>query len=547
MITWRATDGSHADPRLVTARRVSGHLISPDRVDRRFAARQQPSRAASREPYGSWLGTRFYLSMLSVAAVDFCFAVIYEIPLERFLPTAMLLVLSTLVGAHLIFRPIQRYLRNPASQPFPVRRIATLGLVCTCYMAAVVSVLAAAKFLLLPHLLGFDIEALLTRNERLFLPVLHTLYYTVLVYFVMIDYEAVLRLSVFRHSGKLIPAARGHLLTRLLAAFGVTTLLPIALIVLHVFERDMSIERNVLIEDVAASALGLCVTLVFVLRSLIGPIRSLESALARVRRNDLGVTVPVLSNDETGQLASGFNRMVRGLRERALIRETFGRYIPEGVATSILASGGRIEPRSAVATILYADIEGFTAIAEHMPPETVVEMLNEYFSAAVGLIEENNGVVTQFQGDAMLATFNLPVEDRYHADSAIRSAVAIQKLCAMETFAGTRLRVRIGIATGSVTAGNVGSDSRVSYTVHGDAVNLAARLEQLNKRYASSLLIDEATIERLSVPMSIEFVDEVKIRGKKRFVRVYCSNPGSVSSSPRCSGESVRADRPESP
>ena len=482
--------------------------------------------------------------MLCVAAVDLCFAVIYEIPFDRFLPTAVLLVLSTLTGAHFIFRPIQRYLRDPSNQPLPVRRIATLGLVCTCYMAAVVSVLAAAKFLLLPHLLGFDIEALLTRNERLFLPVLHTLYYTVLVFFVMLDYEAVLRLNVFRHSGKLIPAARGSLLTRLLAAFVVTTLLPIALIVLHVFERDMSVERSVLIEDVSASALGLCVTLVFVVRSLIGPIRSLETALARVRRNDLSVTVPVLSNDETGQLASGFNRMVSGLRERALIRETFGRYIPEGVAATILASGGRIEPRSAVATILYADIEGFTAIAEHMVPDRVVEMLNEFFSAAVELIEANHGVVTQFQGDAMLATFNLPVEDRCHADSAVRSAVAIQNLCGSETFAGTRLRVRIGIATGTVTAGNVGSDSRVSYTVHGDAVNLAARLEQLDKRYASGLLIDEATVERLTQPMPIEFVDEVGIRGKERVVRVYRRVPDSVSSSPRCSGGIGRAGRP---
>ena len=459
--------------------------------------------------------------MLSVAAVDFCFAVIYEIPLERFLPTAALLVAATLAGAYLIFRPIQRYLRDPSKQLLPVRRIATLGIVCTCYMAAVVSVLAAAKFLLLPDLLGFDIELLLTRNERLFLPVLHTLYYTALVYFVMIDYEAVLRMHIFKRSAKLVPAARGSLLTRLLAAFGVTTLLPIALIVLHVFERDMSTERNVLIEDIAASALGLCVALVFVARSLIGPIRSLEAALVRVQRNDLSVTVPVLSNDETGQLASGFNRMVRGLRERALIRETFGRYIPERVASTILASGGHIEPRSAIATILYADIEGFTAIAERLAPERVVDMLNEYFSAAVGFIEANNGVVTQFQGDALLATFNLPVEDGHHAESAIRSAIAIEKLCAHTTFAGTGLRVRIGIATGSVTAGNVGSDSRVSYTVHGDAVNLAARLEQLNKRYGSCLLIDEATIERLSVPMSIEFVDEVRIRGKEQFVRVY--------------------------
>jgi class 3 adenylate cyclase len=209
------------------------------------------------------------------------------------------------------------------------------------------------------------------------------------------------------------------------------------------------------------------------------------------------------------------------LRERALIREAFGRYIPDRTASTILSTGGHVKPRSAIATVLYVDIERFTSIAEQMSPEGVVEMLNEFFSAAVELIEKNNGVVTQFQGDAMLATFNLPVEDEYHAESAIRTGIAIQRLCAERTFAGIALGVRIGVATGKVTAGNVGSDNRVSYTVHGDAVNLAARLEQLNKDFGSHLLIDEATIDALTLPMPVKFVDEVQIRGKERFVRVY--------------------------
>jgi adenylate cyclase len=148
-------------------------------------------------------------------------------------------------------------------------------------------------------------------------------------------------------------------------------------------------------------------------------------------------------------------------------------------------------------------------------------MLNEYFSAAVEIIEKNNGVVTQFQGDAMLVTFNLPVDDEFHADSAIRAALAIERLCSERKFAGIGLRARIGVATGAVTAGNVGSDSRISYTVHGDAVNLAARLEQLNKQFGSYLLIDEATVERLTLPIPIAFVDEVQIRGKGQYVRVY--------------------------
>jgi class 3 adenylate cyclase len=503
--------------------------------------------AALRDVKNYWLIAQFYLSMLTVAGIDFCFALIYEIPFARFLPTATLLVVLTLAGSYVIFRPIHQYLLHPGDAPEPVRKIATLGRVCTAYMAATISILAAAKFVLLPNILDFDIDSLLTPNERLWLPILHTLYYTALIYFVMVNYEATLRIHIYRRYGRLMPAATGSLLNRVLAAFGVTTLLPISLILLHVFERDMILERSVLIQDIVASALGLCVTMIFVTRSLLGPIRSLETAVASVRNNDLSVTVPVMSNDETGRLASGFNQMVLGLRERALIRATFGRYIPERVASTILSSGGHLKPRSAIATILYADLEGFTELAERMSPEGVVEVLNEYFSAAVAQIEMNNGVVTQFQGDAMLATFNLPVEDKYHAESAIRTGLAIHRLCAKEKFAGTRLRTRIGISTGTVTAGNVGSDNRVSYTVHGDAVNLAARLEQLNKRFGSYLLMDEATVNLLTVPMPIEFVDEVQIRGKERFVRVYRHEAESASKSLQYTFENDPASTPATP
>ena len=480
-----------------------------------------------------WPVLRFYASMLAVVAVDFSLALIYEIPFNRFVPTALLLILLTLVGAHIIFRPIRDYLASSGKSMVPARRVASLGRVCTIYMSSILSFLAFVKFILLPSALDFDIDSYLTRTEQIWLPFLHTLYYSALIYFVMIDYEAVLRAHIFRRWGKLIPAARGYLLVKLIAAFGVTAVLPMGLVVLHVFERDMTLERHLLIEDIFASALGLCVTLVFIVRSLIGPIRSLENAIASVKRNDLNVTVPVLSNDETGQLAGGFNQMVHGLRERALIRRIFGRYIPQRVASTILSSGGDIKPLSAIATIVYADLEGFTSIAERISPQQVVGMLNEYFSATVEIIERNNGVVTQFQGDAILATFNLPVDDEFHTESAIRSALAIERLCSERKFAGIALQVRIGVATGSVTAGNVGSDSRVSYTVHGDAVNLAARLEQLNKRYGTYLLIDEATIDRLTQPMPIAFVGEVQIRGKEHYVRVYRYDKEASSSLPR--------------
>ncbi len=459
--------------------------------------------------------------MQAIAAIDFCFAIIYEVPLERFFPTAVLLVLLTLLGSYVIFRPIQKYLRKPQAVAIPFRSIATLSYTCTAFIAATIGVLAVVKFVVLPAIVGFDIDSLLTRNQQLWLPILHTLYYTGLIFFVMADYEAVLRLRIYTWYGTLVPAAHGRLLYRLLVAFTVTSLLPVSLILLHALEYEGEEERRLVTEDIAATALALAVTLYFITRSLLRPILALDRATSSVERNDLSVNVPVLSNDETGHMADGFNRMVTGLRERALIRETFGRYVPERVAAAILSGEGELAPKSKIATILYVDIEDFTGIAERASPDQVVEMLNEFFSTVIEPIENNNGVVTQFQGDALLATFNLPIKDKQHASSAFSAGVAIQQLCSEKRFAGAALKARIGIATGQVTAGNVGSDTRLSYTVHGDAVNLAARLEQLNKQLGTYLLLDEATAQRLGEAAPVEFVDEVKIRGREASVRVY--------------------------
>lgn len=125
---------------------------------------------------------RFYLSMLGIAGIDLCFAIIYQIPVTRFLPTAIILVALTLTGAHLIFRPIQKFLRNPEAVAVPYGSIASLSYRCTALTAALIGALAVAKFVLLPHILDFDIESLLTRNELVWLPVLHKLYYTALIF-----------------------------------------------------------------------------------------------------------------------------------------------------------------------------------------------------------------------------------------------------------------------------------------------------------------------------------------------------------------------------
>ena len=209
------------------------------------------------------------------------------------------------------------------------------------------------------------------------------------------------------------------------------------------------------------------------------------------------------------------------VRQLAVIREVFGKYVPSSVAAQIVADRGQLEPTHATATILYSDIEAFTSIAETMPPEQVVQMLNEYFPAVIEPVERHAGVVNQFQGDAMLVTFNVPVADSAHADQAVCAALEMQQAVDGKQFAGAHLKTRIGIATGKVIAGNVGSGDRINYTVHGDAVNLAARLEQLNKEHGTRILVSAETVSLLQGDYRIEAMGAMDVRGKSAPVEIF--------------------------
>ncbi len=208
-------------------------------------------------------------------------------------------------------------------------------------------------------------------------------------------------------------------------------------------------------------------------------------------------------------------------RQLAIIREVFGKYVPESVVEAIVSGKGHLKPIQTTATVLYSDLEAFTSIVEGMSPIQVVQMLNEYFPAVIEPINRHGGVVNQFQGDAMLVTFNIPVEDPHHADEAVKTACEIQEIIKNRTFAGVSLRTRIGINTGTVIAGNVGSGDRVNYTVHGDAVNLAARLEQLNKDYGTLVLVSDSTVSLLTDTYPLEPVGEVIVRGKHESVKLF--------------------------
>ena len=230
---------------------------------------------------------------------------------------------------------------------------------------------------------------------------------------------------------------------------------------------------------------------------------------------------PVLLNARIGASLEKKRLRDEVVEQLKFIREIFGKYVPESVAKQIVASKGALEPKQLTATILFSDIENFTTTAESIPPKQVVRMLSEYFPAVIEPVTRHGGVVNQFQGDAMLVTFNVPIEDPNHAEKAVKAALEIQEVLKGQTFAGIELRTRIGINTGFIIAGNVGAGDRINYTVYGDAVNLAARLEQMNKDYGTLVLISESTVDRLPDKSAVTALGELEIRGKNQRVRVF--------------------------
>ena len=213
--------------------------------------------------------------------------------------------------------------------------------------------------------------------------------------------------------------------------------------------------------------------------------------------------------------------MVHGLRDRERLRETFGKYVPVAVADAIVQHGGTLEPQSRIATTLFTDIKGFSTVAEHMSPTDLVAMLNDYFGAIVGPIEDHGGVIHQFQGDAILATFNLPVPQEDHAVQAVHAALALQAITRSTKFLGRQLTTRVGINTGHAVCGTVGGEGRLGFTVHGDEVNLAARIEQLNKSHGTLVLVSQSTVDACGDAFDFERVGQVPVRGREQQVVLY--------------------------
>ena len=480
---------------------------------------------------------RYLVSMASLSAVDLVITGIFIVLSGHTSVVAadiaanllILGLLNTAIGAWL-FQPIRDLLIDQRDPQAAMRRIQRLP-ACSAISAALVTfVYCGVAFQLgvfTPDSQALASVPLVTRALAFaWFAFAYMVFYAFYTYFLISDVAATLRRNL-DPTGDLVHAPGGRIVVKLIVVFCVVAIVPNLLIVadLTIFSelraaQGLSVVQTVFL-DLFASVFLVGVSLIFVTRSLTLPVNQLMATMSRVRDGDLAVRAPVVTDDELGVLATSFNAMIGAVEERAFIRDTFGRYVPDSVAAALVAKRGQLEPILTTATILYTDIADFTRIAESMAPTRLVQMLNEYFSAVIKPITRYGGVVNQFQGDAMLVTFNVPVDDPDHADHAVAAAMEMLDVVAGRTFADVELRVRVGINTGEVIAGPVGSGDRVSYTVYGDAVNSAARLEQLCKEFGVRALVSEATVGRLKRSYPLETIGEVPIRGKAQALTVY--------------------------
>ncbi|MBE0583617.1 MAG: HAMP domain-containing protein, partial [Desulfofustis sp.] len=268
--------------------------------------------------------------------------------------------------------------------------------------------------------------------------------------------------------------------------------------------------------------LGMVAAVLYSLR-FTRPLSALVQATSQIARGNYDYKVDSSRNDELGRLGQAFNQMGEELSRQAMIKESFGKYVGSEVLELITRSPGQawLKGQRSEASILFADIRGFTAYAEGREPEEVVEKLNEFFAIATEVIFKHGGYVDKFIGDSVLAVFGIPVAHLNHQERCIRAAVAMQHQLAKASGAGNPLlsTVGIGIASGIVVAGNIGSSVKMEYTVIGDSVNVASSLNNLAG--AGEIIVGSDGGDELSGFAEVESLPPQKIKNREQLVQVF--------------------------
>jgi len=253
------------------------------------------------------------------------------------------------------------------------------------------------------------------------------------------------------------------------------------------------------------------------------PIYQLVLAAKEIARGNYEFKIDLVRRDELGDLASAFNYMSHELWKKFLITKSFGRYVSPEVLNIILANPEEswLQGTHTEATILFADVRGFTRFAEKREPGEVVESLNEYFRIVTRHILEHGGYIDKFVGDAVLGVFCIPIFEEDHAERAVRAAMGMQQELSSRDDSRNPLltRIGIGINSGTLVAGNLGSDTKIEYTVIGDTVNIASRITDIAG--PGKVLISKNTLELVADLVTTETLPSQNVKGKSEPVEVY--------------------------
>lgn len=278
---------------------------------------------------------------------------------------------------------------------------------------------------------------------------------------------------------------------------------------------------------ITAIVLSISVLILYIFSKTISqPVKRLVAATMEVERGNFQLKIRPSTKDEIGDLTWSFSKMVVGLDERDKIKDALGKFVNKEIAE--LAAKGQISlgGERKEAAVFFSDIRSFTAISESLSPEEVVEFLNEYMSAMVDCVENTFGVVDKFIGDAVMAVWGAPISHGNDTENAVDTALMMRK--ALEEFnigrGGERkpiIKIGSGINTGPVIAGQIGSENHMEYTVIGDAVNLASRIEGLNKPFGTDILISEHSYALVEGIYHVAAMPPIKVKGKSKPVHIY--------------------------
>ncbi len=267
-------------------------------------------------------------------------------------------------------------------------------------------------------------------------------------------------------------------------------------------------------------------TVYFFSKSISRPIKTLVEATRNILQGIYNIKLKATTRDEIGELTAAFQNMSNGLAEREKIKDAFGKFVNKDIAEKVMKNELTLGGERKNVAILFSDLRSFTSISESLQPEEVVEFLNEYLSLMVHCINTTKGVVDKFIGDAIMAVWGTPISYGNDTENAINAALIMRKKLYEYNLQRKKqkkftIHFGIGINTGNVIAGQIGSETRMEYTVIGDAVNFASRIEALNKPFGTDILISHDSYMLVKDKYDVVPMEQITVKGKKDTQQIY--------------------------